>query len=84
MSLVSPVYRNKARFRPLERGAKHYLSGKKPVPSPVTGRIWLQVPYEERNLAKAQGAKWDAIVRFWYASTHDSELQRFKRWMPKY
>ncbi len=30
-------------------------------------RIWLDVPYAEKDLAKAEGARWDARARRWYA-----------------
>ncbi|MCY9783131.1 DUF5710 domain-containing protein [Nocardiopsis sp. EMB25] len=30
-------------------------------------RIWLDVPYAEKDLAKAEGARWDPRVRRWYA-----------------
>jgi len=30
-------------------------------------RIWLDVPFEEKDQAKAAGARWDAGARCWYA-----------------
>ncbi len=30
-------------------------------------RIWLDVPYAEKDEAKAQGARWDSAARRWYA-----------------
>ncbi|HEX4830424.1 MAG TPA: DUF5710 domain-containing protein [Trebonia sp.] len=30
-------------------------------------RIWLDVPYAEKDQAKAAGARWDAAARRWYA-----------------
>ncbi|MGW5876083.1 DUF5710 domain-containing protein [Nocardiopsis terrae] len=30
-------------------------------------RIWLDVPYAEKDLAKAEGARWDPRARRWYA-----------------
>lgn len=30
-------------------------------------RIWLDVPYDEKDKAKAAGARWDSSVRRWYA-----------------
>ncbi|WP_306368152.1 DUF5710 domain-containing protein [Nocardiopsis sp. CC223A] len=32
-----------------------------------TERIWLDVPYAEKDLAKAEGARWDPGARRWYA-----------------
>lgn len=31
------------------------------------GKVWLDVPYAEKNDAKAQGARWDSAARRWYA-----------------
>ncbi|GAB3269275.1 DUF5710 domain-containing protein [Kineosporia babensis] len=30
-------------------------------------RIWLDVPFDEKDLAKAAGARWDTRARSWYA-----------------
>jgi hypothetical protein len=32
------------------------------------GKVWLDVPYGEKDQAKAQGARWDAAARRWYAT----------------
>jgi hypothetical protein len=31
------------------------------------GRVWLEVPYAQKDAAKAAGARWDAAARRWYA-----------------
>ncbi|MGH3772821.1 MAG: DUF5710 domain-containing protein [Pseudonocardiaceae bacterium] len=31
------------------------------------GRVWLDVPYAEKNQAKSHGARWDQAARRWYA-----------------
>ncbi len=36
------------------------------VDGPVE-RIWLDVPFEEKDRAKAAGARWDSAARCWYA-----------------
>ena len=33
----------------------------------LADRIWLDVPYAEKDLAKAAGAKWDTTAKRWYA-----------------
>lgn len=33
----------------------------------MTGRVWLDVPFGEKDAAKAQGARWDPDARRWYA-----------------
>lgn len=43
-------------------------------------RQFLNVPYEERNLAKAAGAKWDRRAKSWYApdGANPEHLSRWK------
>lgn len=45
-------------------------------------RIYLVVPYAEKEQAKALGAKWDRIQKSWYAAS-DVELEPLKRWQPE-
>jgi Domain of unknown function (DUF5710) len=33
----------------------------------TNSKVWLDVPYAEKDEAKAQGARWDAAARRWYA-----------------
>jgi antirestriction protein ArdC/phage/plasmid primase-like uncharacterized protein len=42
-------------------------------------KTYLQVPYQERNQAKALGAKWDRAVQSWYVPA-DVELSLFSQW----
>ncbi|MFK5948981.1 MAG: DUF5710 domain-containing protein [Methylococcales bacterium] len=45
----------------------------------VNSRIYLNVPYSQKDEAKALGAKWDANKKRWYASNNlDDSL--FKKW----
>ncbi len=42
------------------------------------GRSWLDVPYAEKDAAKAHGACWDPAARRWFAPRRDTpELQRW-------
>src|SRR5215210_6234605 len=34
---------------------------------PMPERLWLDVPYAEKDTAKAAGARWDPDARRWYA-----------------
>ena len=43
--------------------------------------IDLQVPFEERHLAKALGARWDSLRRVWYVGAH-RDLKPFQQWLP--
>jgi len=49
-------------------------------PSQAGQRIWLDVPFGEKEEAKAAGAKWDPEARRWYA-THSTEA--LSKWLPK-
>jgi len=42
-------------------------------------RIWLDVPYGEKDEAKAHGARWDPDARRWYAPRPD--ITGLARWM---
>jgi len=45
-------------------------------------RIDLNVPYAEKEAAKALGAKWDAPRRTWYVP-NDLASDAFSRWLPQ-
>lgn len=42
------------------------------------GRVWLDVPYAEKDEAKAAGARWDAAARRWFAPR--AEMPGMERW----
>lgn len=46
-------------------------------------RVNLNVPYAEKDLAKALGARWDVAKRVWYVEDLP-RLEPFLRWMPKH
>lgn len=47
-----------------------------------SGRVYLAVPYGEREAAKLAGAQWDKTAKSWYVGDNpDSEL--IKRWLPE-
>lgn len=45
-------------------------------------RTWLNVSYEEKDQAKAVGAKWDRDVKRWYAP-EGTDLEKLKKWIPE-
>ena len=59
-----------------------------PEPAPVArdraekAKIWLDVPYREKNQAKRQGAQWDRIERCWYA-LEGADMTGLAAWLPK-
>ncbi len=42
-------------------------------------KTYLNVPYAEKDTAKALGAKWDPAKKKWYAPA-DVELSSFSKW----
>ncbi|MDQ1429332.1 MAG: hypothetical protein QOK39_2808 [Acidimicrobiaceae bacterium] len=46
-------------------------------------RVYLAVPYKEKNEAKALGAQWDPRQRCWYVP-EASELAPFEQWLTKW
>ena len=42
-------------------------------------RLWLDVPYGEKDAAKSAGARWDPDIRRWYAP-QEALLPRLTRW----
>ena len=48
------------------------------------GRIPLQCPFQDKDIAKRMGAKWDKVERHWYIPIElntGSRLEKFERWM---
>ena len=46
---------------------------------PNEERTYLAVPYEERDQAKAIGARWDAVKKAWYVGL-GVELEKIAKW----
>lgn len=40
-------------------------------------QVYLNVPYEEKNYAKENGAKWDSKTRTWYTYKGNQELKKY-------
>ena len=45
-------------------------------------RVYLAVSYNERDAARAAGAKWDSIAKSWYAGPQ-ADMKQLKRWLPE-
>ncbi len=48
----------------------------------ASSKTYLNVPYAEKDAAKALGAKWDSTKKKWYAPKN-GELSTFKKWHTK-
>lgn len=44
-------------------------------------RVNLDVPYEQKDLARQLGAKWDLARKTWYVENVE-RLDQFLRWIP--
>ncbi|MFA5983512.1 MAG: DUF5710 domain-containing protein [Methylococcaceae bacterium] len=42
--------------------------------------IYLNVPYKDKDAAKALGARWDALNKKWYINA-DKDISLFGRWL---
>ena len=42
--------------------------------SPSNGRVNLRVPFSEKDAAKALGAKWDPVLKVWFAPNGENQL----------
>lgn len=49
---------------------------------PAESRVWLTVPFAEKDLAKRLGARWDNDRRQWYADARES-IAPFRTWGAK-
>ncbi|WP_320201766.1 DUF5710 domain-containing protein (plasmid) [Agrobacterium sp. rho-13.3] len=49
----------------------------------MDGKTYLAVPYEERDAAKALGARWDTAARAWFAPAGTALDAGLERWLPK-
>lgn len=51
---------------------------------PEPAKIWLAVPYREKNQAKKLGAQWDRETKRWYVlQTSPEVMDKFAAWLPK-
>jgi hypothetical protein len=48
---------------------------------PVAGRVWPNVPYEQKDEAKAAGARWDGERGRWWTGP-GTAASRDGRWVP--
>lgn len=55
---------------------------KAPTQQQAGEKLFLAVPYGEREAAKAAGAKWDKAAKSWYAGA-ESDMDRLQRWLPE-
>ena len=44
-------------------------------------RVWLSVPFDNKDVAKQRGAKWDPDAKMWYIFENQDPAE-FAQWMP--
>ncbi len=50
--------------------------------NPATEKVYLKVPYREKDQAKASGARWDRDVKLWFAPS-GADLTPLAKWIPE-
>ncbi|MEM8515357.1 putative DNA primase/helicase [Massilia sp. MP_M2] len=50
--------------------------------SPQPDKVWLAVPFKDKNQAKEAGAKWDVKEKAWYAPA-GADMSKLQQWAPK-
>lgn len=53
------------------------------TPKTASERVYLAVPYSEREEAKKLGAKWDTKAKSWYAEGGSENQEKLKKWLPE-
>ncbi|HMW20116.1 MAG TPA: DUF5710 domain-containing protein, partial [Nitrosomonas sp.] len=74
------IHEHRIRNNPLSTGVS--ISGAKTEQNDDNARQYLIVPYTEKDLAKAAGARWDKKARAWYVGPA-ADIQTLQRWLPE-
>jgi hypothetical protein len=48
--------------------------------NPAPYKTKINVPYADKDTAKALGAKWDKTLKSWYIEP-DTDMNKFNRWL---
>ena len=74
------IHENRIRNDPISTGVS--ISGAKTEQNDGNARQYLIVPYRDKDLAKAAGARWDKKARAWYVGP-EADIQTLQRWLPE-
>ncbi len=74
------IHENRIRNDPISTEVS--ISGAKTEQNDGNARQYLIVPYTEKDLAKAAGARWDKKSRAWYVGP-EADIQTLQRWLPE-
>ena len=77
---LANLHENRVRNDPISTEVS--ISGAKIEQNDDNARQYLIVPYTEKDLAKAAGARWDKTARAWYVGS-EADIQTLQRWLPE-
>ncbi|MBV6447997.1 zincin-like metallopeptidase domain-containing protein [Nitrosomonas sp.] len=77
---LANIHENRIRNDPISTDVS--ISGAKTEQNDGSARQYLIVPYRDKDLAKAAGARWDKKARAWYAGP-EADIQTLQRWLPE-
>ncbi len=77
---LANIHENRIRNDPISTEVS--ISGAKTEQNDGNARQYLIVPYRDKDLAKAAGARWDKTVRAWYVGP-EADIQTLQRWLPE-
>lgn len=61
-------------------GISRYQSTIKSPPIPFSDRVYLSVPFEEKDQVKSKGAKWDPAKKKWWISNDKATAEVIEKW----
>jgi len=70
------------RLTPAQEPEQHAGPAPQAQKGPAPQKIFLAVPYGEKDQAKAAGAKWDGKAKLWYAP-EGADMAKLKAWLPQ-
>ncbi len=77
---LANIHQNRIRNDPISTEVS--ISGAKTEQDDDNARQYLIVPYRDKDLAKAAGARWDKKARAWYVGS-EADIQTLQRWLPE-
>ncbi len=77
---LANIHQNRTRNAPINTEVS--ISGVKAEQDDDNARQYLIVPYIEKDLAKAAGARWDKKACAWYIGP-EADIQTLQRWLPE-
>jgi putative DNA primase/helicase len=77
---LAHIHENRIRNDPISTEVS--ISGAKIEQNDDNARQYLIVPYRDKDLAKAAGARWDKKTRAWYVGP-EADIQTLQRWLPE-